>query len=93
MNAFQKDMPSKDFTQQQKQQKAAESMLHILPKQTSCKILELLHPGSFVIFKNQPNDLPPFQLISCSGGRCLVRQQAWGKYIQWEVEHHRLKSA
>ncbi len=56
-------------------------------------ILELLPPGSFATIKNQPNDLPPFQIINCKGGKCLVRQQSWGRHVQWEVPHHRLKSA
>ena len=50
-------------------------------------------PGSFAKFANQPNDFPPFQVIDCKGGRCRVRQQAWGRYVHWEVEHNRLKSA
>ncbi len=59
----------------------------------SSKVLELLRPGSFVTLENQPKDLPPFQVIHCRGGRCRVRQQSWGQYVQWEVEHNRLKSA
>ena len=57
------------------------------------EVLELLQPGSFAKLENQPNDLPPFQVIDCKGGRCRVRQQSWGRYIHWEVEHNRLKSA
>lgn len=53
-------------------------------------VVELLQPGSFVKLRNQPDDLPPFQLIQCRGGRCWVRQQAWGALVQWEVEHRRL---
>ncbi len=56
-------------------------------------VLELLRPGSFVRLRNQPTDLPPFQLIACRGGRCWVRQQAWGGLVQWEVEHQRLTTA
>jgi hypothetical protein len=56
-------------------------------------VLELLHPGSFVRLRNQPKDLPPFQLIQCRGGRCWVRQQAWGGLVHWEVEHRRLTAA
>lgn len=56
-------------------------------------VLELLRPGSFVRLRNQPTDLPPFQLIHCRGGRCWVRQQAWGTLVQWEVEHRRLTAA
>jgi hypothetical protein len=55
-------------------------------------VIELLHPGSFVKLRNQPDDLPPFQLIQCRGGRCWVRQQAWGPLVQWEVEHRKLTS-
>ena len=53
-------------------------------------VLELLRPGTFVRLRNQPTDLPPFQLIACRGGRCWVRQQAWGRLVQWEVEHRKL---
>ena len=53
-------------------------------------VLELLRPGSFVRLLDQPLDLPPFQLIHCRGGRCWVRQQSWGPYVQWEVPHRRL---
>ena len=56
-------------------------------------VLELLQPGSFVRLRNQPADLPPFQLIQCRGGRCWVRQQAWGSLVQWEVEHRKLTAA
>ncbi len=59
----------------------------------SANVLELLYPGSFVKLRNQPSDLPPFQLIQCRGGRCWVRQQAWGSLVQWEVEHQRLTPA
>ena len=53
-------------------------------------VVELLQPGSFVKLRNQPDDLPPFQLIHCRGGRCWVRQQAWGPLVQWEVAHRQL---
>ncbi|WP_269621806.1 hypothetical protein [Prochlorococcus marinus] len=66
---------------------------NIVPINHHRNLLELLHPGSFVRLDNQPKDLPPFQVIVCKGGRCLVRQQSWGRYIHWEVAHNRLKSA
>jgi hypothetical protein len=53
-------------------------------------VLDLLRPGSFVRLQDHPHDLPPFQLIRCRGGRCWVRQQAWGGLVQWEVAHRRL---
>jgi hypothetical protein len=53
-------------------------------------VLELLRPGSFVRLRNQPRDLPPFQVIHCRGGRCWVRQQSWGSTVQWEVAHRQL---
>ena len=53
-------------------------------------VLELLQPGAFVKLRNQPEDLPPFQLIRCRGGRCWVRQQAWGRLVHWEVAHRQL---
>jgi hypothetical protein len=56
-------------------------------------VLELLRPGSFVKLRNQPSDLPPFQLIQCRGGRCWVRQQAWGSLVEWEVAHTLLTAA
>lgn len=56
-------------------------------------VLEMLRPGSFVKLRNQPPDLPPFQLIQCRGGRCWVRQQAWGHLVQWEVAHRQLTAA
>ena len=59
----------------------------------SAKVVPLLRPGTFVTLENQPSDLPPFQLIHCRGGRCWVRQQAWGQYVHWEVEHDRLRAA
>jgi hypothetical protein len=59
----------------------------------AANVLELLQPGSFVKLRNQPDDLPPFQVIQCRGGRCWVRQQAWGLLVQWEVEHRQLTAA
>ena len=56
-------------------------------------VVELLTPGSFVRLVNHPSDLPPFQLIQCKGGRCWVRQQAWGQLVQWEVPHRNLTKA
>lgn len=56
-------------------------------------VLELLRPGTFVRLRNQPTDLPPFQLIQCRGGRCWVRQQTWGPQVHWEVEHRSLTTA
>ena len=58
--------------------------------QRPSNVVELLRPGSFVRLHNQPRDLPPFQLIQCRGGRCWVRQQAWGQLVQWEVAHQQL---
>ena len=57
------------------------------------QVVTLLHPGSFVLLHDHPNDLPPFQLIQCQGGRCWVRQQAWGRGVHWEVPHRRLLPA
>jgi hypothetical protein len=59
----------------------------------SCNVVELLRPGCFVRLPNQPRDLPPFQVIQCRGGRCLVRQQSWGQLVQWEVAHQQLTTA
>ena len=67
--------------------------LQLAPRVKSAEILELLPPGSFATIDNQPHDLPPFQIITCKGGRCWVRQQSWGKFVKWEVAHNRLKSA
>ena len=68
---------------------ASRSLAH-LPGQLGANVLELLRPGSFVRLLNQPEDLPPFQLIQCRGGRCWVRQQSWGNLVQWEVAHRQL---
>jgi hypothetical protein len=54
-------------------------------------VVALLRPGSFVRLHDHPYDLPPFQLIHCRGGRCWVRQQAWGLGVEWEVAHRRLR--
>ena len=70
---------------------ASSSIAH-LPGQLGANVLELLQPGSFVRLLNQPEDLPPFQLIHCRGGRCWVRQQSWGTLVQWEVAHRQLKT-
>ncbi len=70
-----------------------ERHLHLVPIIEQGNVLALLPPGSFAKLENQPNDLPPFQVINCKGGRCWVRQQAWGKHVHWEVEHKRLHSA
>ncbi|MEX1316182.1 MAG: hypothetical protein AB1Z22_03515 [Synechococcaceae cyanobacterium] len=59
----------------------------------NANVLDLLQPGSFVRLRNQPEDLPPFELIRCRGGRCWVRQQAWGCAVQWEVAHRQLTTA
>jgi hypothetical protein len=56
-------------------------------------VFELFRPGSFVRLRNQPSDLPPFLLIHCQGGRCWVRQQAWGQWVHWEVAHRQLTAA
>ncbi len=56
-------------------------------------VVALLQPGAFVKLRNQPEDLPPFQLIRCRGGRCWVRQQAWGRLVHWEVAHRQLTAA
>ena len=66
---------------------------HAAPSQGVGTVVQLLRPGSFVRLRNQPADLPPFQLIQCRGGRCWVRQQAWGSLVQWEVAHQHLTSA
>jgi hypothetical protein len=56
-------------------------------------VFELLPPGSFVRLHDHPEDLPPFQVIHCRGGRCWVRQQSWGTLLHLEVPHRRLTSA
>jgi CxxC motif-containing protein (DUF1111 family) len=57
------------------------------------QVVTLLRPGSFVLLHDHPDDLPPFQLIQCHGGRCWVRQQSWGRGVHWEVPHRRLLPA
>mgnify|MGYP001813289129 CR=1 FL=1 len=72
---------------------AIETATCVGPEGAHENVLELLRPGSFVQLRNHPEDLPPFQLITCRGGRCWVRQQAWGRGVQWEVAHQRLTAA
>lgn len=60
---------------------------------TPADVVPLLQPGSFVRLRDHPEDLPPFQLIQCHGGRCWVRQQAWGGLVQWEVARRSLTRA
>ena len=86
-------MKSNRSNSAQKRKSPKEGRLRLIAIKQGSNLLELLQPGSFVRIENQPYDLPPFKLIACKGGRCLIRQQTWGKYIHWEVEHHRLKSA
>ncbi|BEV36758.1 hypothetical protein [Synechococcus sp. M16CYN] len=57
------------------------------------QVVPFLRPGAFVMLENQPSDLPPFQVLHCRGGRCWVRQQTWGRHVQWEVDHGRLRTA
>lgn len=59
----------------------------------AAEVLELLRPGTFVRLWDQPTDLPPFELLHCRGGRCWIRQQAWGELIHLEVPHRQLSSA
>jgi hypothetical protein len=56
-------------------------------------VLELLRPGAFVRLHDHSDDLPPFQLIHCRGGRCWVRQQSWGSLLHLEVAHRKLTAA
>lgn len=63
------------------------------PRPGCADVLDLFQPGCFVKLRNQPADLPPFELIRCRGGRCWVRQQAWGGTVQWEVAHRQLTTA
>ena len=44
-----------------------------------------LSPGKLVRLKNQPSDLPDFVLERYLGTSCWIRQQAWGRYVQWKV--------
>lgn len=44
-----------------------------------------LKPGRFVRLKGQPSDLPDFVLDRYLGTSCWIRQQAWGKRVQWKV--------
>ena len=62
-------------------------------RQPGGTVIPLLQPGSFVRLHNHPTDLPPFELIACRGGRCWVRQQAWGAWVQWEVAYRQLTAA
>ena len=92
-NSVNKIISEINTSKQSELKKPFQRSFNLMPVNQSKNILRLFQPGSFVKLDNHPNDLPPFQLISCKGGKCLVRQQTWGNYVHWEVEHHRLKSA
>jgi hypothetical protein len=83
------------FAQPQPQTMAQSGLTRSTPTARAAlgKVVTLLHPGSFVLLHDHPHDLPPFQLIQCQGGRCWVRQQAWGRGVHWEVPHRRLLPA
>ncbi|CAN5763791.1 hypothetical protein BH23CYA1_BH23CYA1_07780 [soil metagenome] len=51
-----------------------------------------LMPGTFVRLKGQPSDLPDFILERYLGKFCWIRQQAWGKCVQWKVEATRIET-
>ncbi len=51
-----------------------------------------LTPGKFVRLKGQPCDLPDFILERYLGKFCWIRQQAWGKCVQWKVEATRIET-
>ncbi len=93
MNLARKFVSNRFTKSSDKSESFFDKTLNLNPDMENSKILELLPPGSFATIKNHPNDLPPFQVINCKGGRCWVRQQSWGSYVHWEVEHHLLKSA
>ncbi len=93
MRRIKKNVSGKRSKRTQTTKRSFERTFDLISLNRPKNLLRLLQPGSFVRLENHPNDLPPFQLISCKGGKCLVRQQTWGNYVHWEVEHHRLKSA
>jgi hypothetical protein len=62
-------------------------------RRQQAEVLELLRPGTFVCLSDHPKDLPPFELIHCRGGRCWIRQQAWGELIHLEVPHRQISAA
>ena len=82
--------PAGDPTSQHPAERPQRSPARRRPAAASDRVLALLRPGSFVELIDHPDDLPPFQLIHCRGGRCWVRQQAWGEGVHWEVAHPRL---
>ncbi|MGB3671097.1 MAG: hypothetical protein WA984_13360 [Phormidesmis sp.] len=45
-----------------------------------------LQPGKFVRLKGQPSDLPDFVLERYLGTFCWIRQQTWGRCVQWKVD-------
>lgn len=56
-------------------------------------ISQALRPGSFVRLKDQPDDLPDFVLERYLDRFCWIRQQAWGRSVQWKVNVARIEQA
>lgn len=52
-----------------------------------------LQPGRFVRLKGQPVDLPDFVLERYLGSFCWIRQQSWGKFVQWKVDVANIEGA
>ncbi len=52
-----------------------------------------LSPGNFVRLKDQPSDLPDFVLERYLGTFCWIRQQTWGKCVQWKVNVAQIETA
>ncbi|MGB3767283.1 MAG: hypothetical protein WA947_12050 [Phormidesmis sp.] len=48
-------------------------------------ITQALRPGSFIRLKDQPKDLPDFVLERYLDRFCWIRQQEWGRCVQWKV--------
>lgn len=50
-----------------------------------------LRPGSLVRLKDQPADLPDFVLERYIDRFCWIRQQEWGRHVQWKVNVARVQ--
>ncbi|PZO19635.1 MAG: hypothetical protein DCF25_08110 [Leptolyngbya foveolarum] len=52
-----------------------------------------LCPGSFIRLKDQPEDLPDFVLERYLDRFCWIRQQGWGRCVQWKVNVARVQTS
>ena len=73
------------------EKKARYDHLSLLKNDSNQEFFSLNPPGSLILLKNHPMDLPPFEVIHYNGNNCFIRQQSWGKYVQWQVDLKSIK--